>query len=250
MTTPPGRNSTEPVAARLDTGFAGEPAGGQPSCPGGPGQRDQLQSIEDLEGTKEGDFFYGDAGSNQLLGHFGADSYFALGGEDTILANSADSDLVIDCGGNAGDTAFIDHPTAKYQDPPPVGCETIYEADPNSFRPPTAPTGPGLTPVAPSTPPKVKEARSHRTGNQAPAPPREDLLHREPAAARLLRLRLERGRLDLPLQARPRPLQAMPLTAPATGLRRAGMPSASSPIDRAGNRDRTPAVFSFLIRRR
>src|SRR5262249_37054911 len=87
----------EPVAANLESGVAGRPGvDGQPSCPGD--TLDRLETIEDLEGSANDDVFYGDGAANQLLGHLGADSYFALGGDDTILANSGDSDLVIDCG--------------------------------------------------------------------------------------------------------------------------------------------------------
>jgi Ca2+-binding RTX toxin-like protein len=237
------------VAARLDTGSAGEAVSGQPGCPGG-GQPDRLQSIEDLEGTKEGDFFYGDGANNQLLGHLGADTYFALGGEDTILANSGDSDLVIDCGGNAGDTAFIDRPTSKYQDPPPVGCEAVFEADPNSFRPPETPTGPISPPVQPPAP-KKKAVRPDRT------PPRTRFLHR-PAkrvlaahrfrsvsfafaaneAGSAFRCKLDRSSFK-------------PCHSPRRyrlGLGRHTLRVFA--IDRAGNRDRSPALFSFSIRRR
>lgn len=239
----------EPVAARLDTSLVGHPVGGQPNCSSG-GKPDHLQSIEDLEGTKEGDFFYGDSQSNQLLGHLGADSYFALGGEDTVLANSADSDLVIDCGGDAGDTAFIDRPTASYADPPPTGCETVYEADPNSFRPPETPTGPSSTPAAPPTqkkPPKRGDTTS----------PRTKLLHR-PAktvfsarrfrsvsfafaaneANATFRCKLDRGSFKPCHSPRKYRLGLGPHTLRVFA------------IDSTGNRDRSPALFSFRIRRR
>jgi Ca2+-binding RTX toxin-like protein len=235
----------QPVAARLDSGIAGRPLSGQPSCSAG-GSLDHFQAIEDLEGTSQGDFFYGDSRNNQLLGHFGPDTYFAFAGEDTILANSADSDLVIDCGGNAGDTAFIDRPTAKYADPAPIGCETIYEADPNSFRPPDAPTGPASPPVEPSPPP-----RRDRT------PPRTKLLH-HPAKTVLatgrrrtvaftfasneaggsFRCRLDRGRYR-------------PCRSPRAYTVRLGAHAIRIfAIDRAGNRDRTPVRFKFRVRRR
>lgn len=242
----------EPVAARLDTGLVGEPEGGQPNCPGG-GAPDHLQSIEDLEGTRFGDFFYGDGADNQLLGHFGADSYLALGGEDTVLANSADSDLVIDCGGNPGDTAFIDLPTPSYTDPPPTGCETVYEAAPNSFRPPEAPTGPPLTSSAPPKPPTQKKPPKR----DDTTPPRTKLLHRPAktvfAAHRFrsvsfsfaaneanatFRCRLDRGPFK-------------PCHSPRRY--RLGLGSHTLrvfAIDSAGNRDRSPVAFSFRIRRR
>ncbi len=243
----------EPVAARLDTGLAGHPAGGQPDCSGG-GQADHLQSIEDLEGTRFGDFFYGDGVNNQLLGHLGADSYFALAGEDTILANSADSDLVIDCGGNPGDTAFIDLPSSSYQDPAPVGCDNVFEADPNSFRPPEAPTGPASPPIQPPSPPppsKKKAAQRDRT------PPRTSFLHR-PAKTVLaghrfrlvsfafaanesgssFRCKLDRGPFKPCHSPRRYRLRLGPHTLRVFA------------IDSAGNRDHSPALFSFRIRRR
>lgn len=236
----------QPVAARLDSGIAGRPVSGQPSCSAG-GSLDHFQTIEDLEGTAQGDFFYGDSSNNQLLGHFGPDTYFALDGEDTILANSADSDLVIDCGGNAGDTAFIDHPTAKYADPTPIGCETTYEADPNSFRPPDAPTGPEPPQVKPSLPPPPKRDRR---------PPRTRLLH-HPAKTVLatgrrrtvafafasneaggsFRCRLDRGRYRA-------------CRSPRAYTVRVGKHAARIyAVDRAGNRDRSPALFRFRVRR-
>ncbi len=243
----------EPVAASLDTGLVGRPVGGQPDCTGG-GQFDHLQSIEDLEGTRFGDFFYGDGANNQLLGHFGPDTYYALAGEDTILANSADSDLVIDCGGNARDTAFIDRPTSSYQDPAPVGCENVFEADPNSFRPPEAPIGQILPPVQPPStqpPSKKKPVQRDRT------PPRTSFLHR-PARMVLARRRFRsvsfafaaneagatfRCRLD---RGSFKPCRSPRRYRLSLGRHRLRVFA----IDRAGNRDRSPARFSFRIRRR
>jgi Ca2+-binding RTX toxin-like protein len=234
----------EPVAARLDTGLVGRPAGGQPDCSAG-GSRDRLQTIEDLEGTTQGDFFYGDSGSNQLLGHLGPDSYFALDGDDTILANSGDSDLVIDCGGG-NDIAFVDHP--QYGDPVPSSCETVYEADPNSFRPPGFPTGPA--PVAPPPPAPVRRPRDTR-------PPQTRLLHRPGKTV------FATGR---------RRVVVFAFTATESGasfrckLDQGPTTHCHSPrsyrlppgrhafrvfaIDRAGNRDRSPALVKFRIRRR
>jgi Ca2+-binding RTX toxin-like protein len=239
----------EPVAARLDTGLVGEPTSGQPGCPKG-GQPDHLQSIEDLEGTRFGDFFYGDSQNNQLLGHLGPDTYFALSGEDTILANSGDPDLVIDCGGNAGDTAFIDRPTSKYQDPAPVGCETVFEADPDSFRPPETPTGPISTPAPAPAPPKVVKPPRDRIA------PRTELRHRPakvvftPSRRRIVsfgfaaseavtgfRCKLDRGPF--------KPCRSPRRYRLALGAHTFRVFA----IDRAGNRDRTPALFRFRVSR-
>ena len=240
----------EPVAARLDSGLVGRPVGGQPNCSAG-GEPDHLQTIEDLEGTTQGDFFYGDSGNNQLLGHFGPDTYFALASEDTILANSADSDLVIDCGGNTGDTAFIDIPTATYSDPAPVGCETVYEAAPNSFRPPGSPTGPAPVPAVTSKPPKTVRKPRDRTA------PRTKLLRRPGKisftstrrrivafsfaaneTSSTFRCKLDRSRFKPCRSPRRYRLTQGPHTFRVFA------------IDRAGNRDRSPVLFSFRIRRR
>jgi hypothetical protein len=233
----------EPVAARIDTGLVGEPVAGQPGCPGGD-QPDHLSSIEDLEGTRFGDFFYGDGAGNQLLGHLGADTYFALAGADTILANSGDSDLVIDCGGNPGDTAFIDLPTPSYSDPAPIGCETVYEAPPNSFRPPQVPTGPPPPPQAAKKAPRDRTAPRTRLLRHparmvyATRPRRSVAFGFASNEAGTFRCRLDRSKFK-----------------PCRSPRRYRLaPGAHSfrvfAIDSAGNRDRTPARFAFRIRRR
>ncbi len=123
----------EGVEANVGLGQAGRPAStGAPECGGGP--LDTLDGIEDLEGSNFADTLIGGPESNQLLGHQGADSYFAEGGEDTILANSADYDPTIDCGPD-NDLAVID--LAQYGDVASPDCETVREATPNDFRTPT-----------------------------------------------------------------------------------------------------------------
>jgi Ca2+-binding RTX toxin-like protein len=122
----------EAVQANLELGVAGRPGGGSgPQCGGE--QSDSLQTIEDLEGTGAGDVLAGDAGPNQLLGWEGADTYFAAGGDDTILANSGDSDAGVDCGAGT-DRALLDLAGKGYDDPAPVNCEGVEEAPINSFR--------------------------------------------------------------------------------------------------------------------
>ncbi len=234
---------TEPVEARLDTGRAGEPDGTQPSCPGG--SLDSLESIEDLEGSANDDTFYGDANANQLLGHRGADSYYALDGDDTILANSGDSDQVIDCGDGEDDTAFIDIPTPTYADPAPVGCETVYETAPNSFQPPGTPAGPAL----PSTVPPTTKPRDR-------TPPRTKLLH-HPAkrvftARRWRRVSFAIGSSEGGSSFRCRidrgPFR--PCRSPrGYRLQRGRHVFSAYAIDRAGNRDRSPVVYRFAVRR-
>ena len=87
----------EGVEARVGAGDAGRPGpGGAPECSGG--TLDSLQQVEDLEGTGSADVFYGGAGIEPAARPPGPDAYFAEGGDDTILANSADFDPTIDCG--------------------------------------------------------------------------------------------------------------------------------------------------------
>jgi len=144
----------EGVGANLGAGTAGRPGpGGAPQCAGG--TLDSLQGVEDLEGSGSADALYGSSGPNQLLGHSGPDVYHAAAGDDSILANSADADPVIDCGEGSADVALVDHP--QYGDAVPTGCETVQEADPNNFRvvaklpePPVQPTAPPAAPRRPS----------------------------------------------------------------------------------------------------
>jgi Ca2+-binding RTX toxin-like protein len=238
---------SEAMEARLDSGKAGEPAGEQPGCSGG--SLDNLASIEDLEGSAHDDVFYGDEHANQLLGHRGADSYYALNGDDTILANSEDTDLAIDCGGGS-DTAFVDIPTPAYADPAPVGCENVYEAPPNDFQPPGTPLGPPLpAPVPP--PPPAKSARLDRK------PPRTELL-RGPARVvyaggkwRRVAFAFASNESGSTFRCKLDRHPFKPCSSPHRYRLRLGRHAFRVfAIDRAGNRDRSPALFSFSIRRR
>jgi Ca2+-binding RTX toxin-like protein len=153
----------EAVEARIGSGDAGRPGlGGGPQCEGG--FPDTLQQVEDLEGSSSGDVLYGGPGPNQLLGHSGPDSYFAGVGEDSILANSGDADPVIDCGESPGDVALVDHPA--FGDAVPIECETVQEADPNSFRIETRLPVPPVVLPPPATPPPAPPG-------PAPPPPRQ-----------------------------------------------------------------------------
>jgi Ca2+-binding RTX toxin-like protein len=245
------------VTINMATGFAGLVGPqGQAECPN-PSLLTGLVDLEDIEGTSLADALIGDGGPNQLLGRLGADTYFANGGDDVILANSAspenpgDSDPLIDCG-DGWDTALIDIPTAWTLDGPLFGCEDVEERAPNSFRPPG-------TPPDPTPPPPVPASAS-----AAPKKPRPDVkapqtrIVARPAAlawtqrrtrqvgfrfvaneARVLfRCRVDRGRFR-PCRS---PRRYRVRTGPHTFRVYA--------IDAAGNRDRSPAQFEFRVRRR
>jgi hypothetical protein len=227
------------------------PLGG-PSCPAG--QLTTLEEIEDVEGTNLGDNLLGDPGPNQLLGRAGPDNYFAGEGNDHLLVNSGDSDPVVDCGGGF-DTALIDF--APHTDGPPVGCESVEERAPNSFRPPDTPPDPEPEPepeLPPPLPPEVLR----------PNPPARD---RTPPVTRLRR---RPAALVFAFDQRQRVVFAFSASEPGTRFRcrldRQPFRPCRSPraylvapgrhafrvfaIDRAGNRDRTPAVFRFSVRSR
>jgi Ca2+-binding RTX toxin-like protein len=253
-------NFDSAIAIDMGAGSAGLIGpGGQPQCPGA-SLLTHLEAIEDTEGTSLGDVMVGDSGPNQLLGRPGPDSYFAAAGDDSILANSGtpfdDPDPTIDCG-DGFDTAQIDHPE-NGPDAAPVGCEAIYERDPNSFRPPDTPPDPNPPEESPPattsspTPPKPTKPR--------PAdliPPRTRVLHRPLA---VLFATGPRRRVSF----------AFASTEPRSTFRckldRARFTACRSPrvyrlppgphafrvfaIDRAGNRDSSPAVIKLRIRRR
>lgn len=253
----PGRDNAswarfgEGVEVSLASGMAGRPGSGEtPACGAEP--LDSITEVEDLEGSSSADVLYGDGGPNQLLGHQGADSYFAGGGEDSILANSGDADAVIDCGAD-DDTATIDHP--EYGDPAPVECETVYEADPENFRtrtllPPPPLPEPAPEP-APAPPVRVKPPPVDRR-------PPQTLLRSHPRALvftgrnrRRVAFRFvanEAGsRFRCKLDAEP----YRPCTSPRRSWVEPGRHAFRVfAIDAAGNRDLTPVVFRFRLRRR
>lgn len=227
---------------------------GQPQCASA-SLLTVLEAVEDTEGTSFGDVMVGDPGPNQLLGRPGPDSYFAAAGDDSILANSGtpgdDPDPTIDCG-EGFDTAQIDRPE-NGPDAAPVGCESVQERDPNSFRPPDTPPDPNPESPATQTPlplPPPKPPVKDRT------PPRTGIVHRPRkrvfAGARFRRVAFafassEPGTFRCKIDRRP--------------LRRCRSPRRYRlrlgrhvfrvlAVDQAGNRDRSPAQFAFSIRRR
>jgi Ca2+-binding RTX toxin-like protein len=239
------------VEARLDPGIAGRPGGGgAPDCTGG--TLDNLTAIEDLEGSDQGDVFVGDSGPNQLLGRKGSDSYYSGAGDDRILANSADADLNIDCGADT-DIAFVDHPDFDHpenDDPIPVDCETVHEADPNDFRLPEPP------PESPEPAPPAEAITSSPPARDR-RPPQTRITHHPP---RLLRTGRRPRRVAFAFSANERssrfrcrldrrhfsPCRSPRVYAVRWGVHRIWVFA----IDAAGNRDRTPAKFRFRLRRR
>jgi Ca2+-binding RTX toxin-like protein len=139
------------VYANLATGLAGRVAGESLTCP--TGTPDHLEGISDLEGSEGDDVLIGNEGPNQLLGHTGADIYRALGGDDTVFANSGSRDLAIDCG-EGTDAAVIDF-AATVGDPTPVGCESVREAAPNEYRTQIEEPPPVVEPPVTEPPPVV-----------------------------------------------------------------------------------------------
>jgi Ca2+-binding RTX toxin-like protein len=143
-----------PVEVHIGSGGAGETGAGGGCTSGSPGS---LVAIEDLEGTRFDDAFYGDGGENQLLGWAGADTYASGDGNDRILANSGDFDPPIQCGAGT-DTALIDF--AQFGDVAGLDCENVREAPMNSFRVetelevPPAPPPEALPTVEPPRKPK------------------------------------------------------------------------------------------------
>jgi Ca2+-binding RTX toxin-like protein len=210
-----------------------------------------LQAIEDIEATNGGDNLIGDNGPNQLLGRDGPDNYLAGAGEDLLLVNSGDSDGTVDCG-EGFDTALID--LAPIVDGPPVGCESVEERAPNSFRPPGTPPNPNpepppTEPPAPP-PPQPKPPKPDRT------PPATRLRHHP--AALLFSSRRHRvsfgfaasepgASFHCKLDGQPWRICRSPRVYRVLPGRHVFRVFA---IDAAGNRDRSPATFRFRVRSR
>jgi Ca2+-binding RTX toxin-like protein len=233
----------EGVQANLLAGVAGRPGAGEaPAC--GDEPLDSLAEIEDLEGSSSGDVFYGDGGPNQLLGQRGPDAYFAGAGADTILANSGDADVVINCGVDV-DTATIDRP--QYGDPAPVECESVFEADPNNFRNRTLLPPPPLVVPPPPPPLPPADVRAPRT-RLAGHPPARIVTR---AVWRRVAFRFASNESDSRFRCK---LDGKPYrgcVSPRAFRVKAGRHVFRVfAVDRAGNRDPSPALFRFRVSRR
>jgi Ca2+-binding RTX toxin-like protein len=238
----------EGVEANLASGAVGRPGAGEaPSCGGEP--LGSLSEIEDLEGSNSADVFYGDAGPNQLLGHQGPDVYFAGAGEDSILANSGDADLTINCGAD-NDSALIDF--AQYGDPVPVECEAVAEAEPNNFRTQTELPPPPLAepPPAEKKPPvKKPPADKQPPQTRLSSHPRARLLTQR--RWRQVAFRFASSEPGSTFRCKLDAKSFRPCASPRAYRVKAGRHSFHVyAIDRAGNRDRTPSLFKFRVRRR
>jgi Ca2+-binding RTX toxin-like protein len=209
----------------------------------------RLQAIEDIEATNGADNLIGDEGPNQLLGREGPDNFFAGGGEDLLLVNSGDSDPIVDCG-EGFDTALIDF--APIVDGPPVGCESVEERAPNSFRPPDTPPAPEPEPLAEESPPPPPKRTQLKPDH---LPPLTRLRHHP---APLLFAASPRRRVSFAFASEPgarfrckldrQPWH--PCRSPRVYLVRPGRHLFRVfAIDGAGNRDRSPAKSSFRVRR-
>jgi len=233
---------------------------GQAQCPSADLLTD-LVALEDIEGTSAADVLVGDPTDNQLLGRPGADSYFAAGGNDSILANSGfpfdDPDPTIDCG-DGWDTAQIDHPE-NGPDAAPTACESVEERNPNSFRPPDTPPDPN--PEPPVVEPGLSSPPPPPTRPRRPArdrtPPGTRLLHR-PAnllfaagPRRRVAFAFSSGERNVGFRCKLDRRPFRPCRSPRAYFVSPG-PHAFRvfAIDAAGNRDRSPALFRFTLRRR
>jgi Ca2+-binding RTX toxin-like protein len=250
------------VYANLETGLAGRVAGESLSCP--TGSPDHLEGISDLEGSEGNDVLIGNGQSNQLLGHTGADVYRAMGGDDTIFANSGSRDLAIDCG-EGTDAAVIDF-AATIGDPAPVGCESVREAAPNEYRtqieepPPAPPVEPPPTVTTPATTPAVPPSSTGPTVSPSVkpepdrTPPRTKLLGHPAKTFRIAAGRRaavairfaanERSHFECKLDARAFHSCRSPFRAHLAAGRHTFRVYA---IDAAGNRDRTPALLHLRV---
>jgi len=208
-----------------------------------------LQAIEDIEATNGADNLVGDAGPNQLLGRKGSDNFFASAGNDLLLVNSGDSDPTVDCG-EGFDTALIDF--APIADGPPVGCESVEERAPDSFRPPDTPPDPEPEPPVTEPPPPPPPPRPPKPDRKPPA----TLLRHHPAALLFtsgLRRRVSFAFVASEPGARFRcRLDRQPWRSCRSPRAYLVLPGRHSfrtlAIDAAGNRDRSPAMFGFRVR--
>jgi hypothetical protein len=253
-------NFNQAVAINMAAQAAGlvGPAG-QPQCSSA-ALLTGLFGLEDTEGTSLDDIMIGDSGSNQLLGRPGEDSYFAAGGGDTILANSGaptpDPDPTIDCG-EGSDTAQIDFPE-NGPDAAPIACEEVEERAPNSFRPPNTPTDPNPepSPQGTTTPQAVTPQPPPRPPKDLKAP-QTRFLHR-PASVLLATARRRAVTFSFAANESGAHFQCKldrqafkPCRSPRVYRLALGRHAFRVlAIDRAGNRDRTPATIKVRIRRR
>jgi Ca2+-binding RTX toxin-like protein len=226
---------------------------GEPRCTTA-AQLTTLRAVEDIEGTNTADNLLGDSGPNQLLGRDGSDNFFAGAGNDLLLANSGDSDPTVDCG-EGFDTALVDF-AGGHTDGPPVGCESVEERAPNSFRPPDTPpdTEPEQTAPPEVAPPPVSEPRPPRRDRTPPA----TSLRRHPQALlytvgkrRLVTFAFGASEQGTQFRCRLDNQPFRPCRSPRAYRASPGRHVFRVfAIDAAGNRDSSPSLFRFRVRSR
>ncbi len=238
------------MAARLGSpGISGRPVAGEPSCAGG-GSPDQLESIEDLEGSAHDDVFYGDEHSNQLLGHRGADSYYAAERrrhDPCQLRRHRRCDRLR----RRQRHGFRRHSDACVRGPGPGRLRERLRSPAER-----ASNHPGRRSVrrlpAPRRPHRRRNPRGWIESRRGPScfagrpgwptPGADGVASPSPSA---------RTSPDRPSAASSTANRSSPAARPAaTACVSAAHAFRVFAIDRAGNRDRSPARFSFRIRRR
>ncbi len=233
------------VDANLALDLVGQDGlGTTPTC--NTGTTDSMVSIEDLEGSESPDLLVGNAENNQLLGHRGADEFFAgAGEEDVVLANSEDSDTAINCGPGAKDRAIVDIPhPGLYEDPAPVECESVRQGIPEEEEVVAELPAPPATVPAPAPVPVPRRDTK---------PPRTTIARRPAKLVRVRKLPVrvsfrfsasERSTFRCKLDHGPYKPCRSPRAFKVTAGRHVFRVYA---IDAAGNRDRTPAAFAFHV---
>jgi Ca2+-binding RTX toxin-like protein len=86
-----------------------------------------LKNFNAFEGSPQNDLVRGNANHNYILGRGGENKLYGGGGPDTILANNAHPELVVDCGGQNGDTVKADPTWDVHYNPPAKKMEATCE---------------------------------------------------------------------------------------------------------------------------
>ena len=118
--------ATNGVFASILSNKVAKNIGDAASC-SGEGAMNSIYLFEDLEGSRNDDYFIGDSSANQLIGRATGDTMYSKEGNDRILANSDDEDYS-DCGAGTDDIVVRDYSANSWD--VVTGCETVNYADP------------------------------------------------------------------------------------------------------------------------